>query len=80
LRVTADEAVLFDGRLCADGEEEEYRLRLPIPQDVTAQAKPVTGNGVLRSIVELRFSGRQDETSARVCRFIYIKIKTGERE
>jgi hypothetical protein len=79
LKVTANEAVLFDGRLCADGDAEEYNLRLSIPQDVTAQAKPVTGNGQLHHIVELRFSGRQDETSARVCRFIYIKIKTGER-
>jgi hypothetical protein len=82
LKVTVEEEVLFDGRLRADGEEEEeeYNLRLAIPQDVTAQAKTVTGNGQLRPIVELRFSGRQDETSARVCRFIYTKIKTGERE
>jgi hypothetical protein len=73
LRVTADGHVLFDGRLNADGDEEEYNLRFAIPREITEQAEPVTVNGELRHVVELRFSGREDENSARVCKFIYTK-------
>jgi hypothetical protein len=73
LKVTADGYVLFDGRLNADGDAEEYNLRFVIPGEVARQAEQVTVNGELRHVVELRFSGREDENSARVCKFIYTK-------
>jgi hypothetical protein len=60
----------------ADGE---YQMRLPIPADCLAQSKQIHVNGELRHTVELRFSGRKNEPSARVCKFIYTKIKTGEQ-
>jgi hypothetical protein len=80
LRVTADGHVLFDGRLNADGDAEEYNLRFAIPREITQQAEQVTVNGELRHVVELRFSGREDENSARVCKFIYVKIDRGEKQ
>jgi hypothetical protein len=60
--------------------DDEYQMRLPIPADCLAQSKPIMANGELRHTVELRFSGRKNEPSARVCRFIYTKIKIGEQQ
>jgi hypothetical protein len=61
-------------------ENDEYQMRLPIPADCLAQAKQIHVNGELRHTVELRFSGRKNEPSARVCKFIYTKIKIGEQQ
>jgi hypothetical protein len=60
--------------------DDEYQMRLPIPTDCLAQSKQIMVNGELRHTVELRFSGRKNEPSARVCKFIYTKIKTGEQQ
>jgi hypothetical protein len=60
--------------------DDEYQMRLPIPADCLAKSRQVMVNGELRHTVELRFSGRKNEPSARVCKFIYTKIKTGEQQ
>jgi hypothetical protein len=60
--------------------DDEYQMCLPIPADCMAQSKQIMVNGELRHTVELRFSGRKNEPSARVCKFIYTKIKTGEQQ
>jgi hypothetical protein len=66
------------GQPDTDGNDE-YQMRLPIPEDCLAQSKQIMVNGELRHTVELRFSGRKDEPSARVCKFIYTKINRGDR-
>jgi hypothetical protein len=91
LRVTVEGNALFDGQLGADAQadsagqpdtdgNDEYQMRLPVPEDCLAQSKQIMVNGELRHTVELRFSGRKNEPSARVCKFIYTKIKLGEQQ
>ena len=71
LKVTAGDAVLFDGLLNDTMGEELYRREWTIPQEAIARCAAVkTAGGKQETVLRVRFEGDGSHESARVCEFI----------
>lgn len=72
IKISSGDRALYDEILANSGESELYKVRITIPKDVIEKAVTVSANGREYEVINIRFSGRDNEESARVCEFIRV--------
>ncbi|MCR4588162.1 MAG: glycoside hydrolase family 127 protein [Lachnospiraceae bacterium] len=75
IHITCRHVSIYAATLHYDGEEDLYELTVPLTEGVMNCAETVESDGKTKTMIPITFRGMADEESARVCDFIYTKVK-----
>jgi len=73
LKITVGDTVVYSETLAYEGTDEEYTVRIKVPQaaiDSASYEKAV--DGTTHNVVDVKFESADENDSARVCTFVYM--------
>lgn len=82
IEISSGEDVIYSSTLAYYGDDDEYKVILPIPERITKHTTTVNANDTTYEVIPLTFRGVNGAESAKVCSFLYTATLqfAGERD